>query len=62
MDRICVYAKDNDRVLEVMKNHAEEIKAEVLAEELIFGETDGYVKNWSINKEEVVMGVVIKQK
>ena len=40
-----------------MKAHQDEIKAEVLAEEMILGETDGYVKEWNINKEQVTMGV-----
>ena len=57
MDKIRVYAKDNDKVIEVMKAHQDEIKAEVLAEEMILGETDGYVKEWNINKEQVTMGV-----
>ena len=33
MDKIHIYAKDNDRILELMKNHKEEIMSEVLAED-----------------------------
>ena len=57
MDKIHIYAKDNDRILELMKNHKEEIMSEVLAEDMILGTTDGYVKEWNINKEPVVLGV-----
>ena len=57
MDKIRVYAKDNEKVLNIMKAHEDEIKAEVLAKELVLGETAGYEKEWNINKEQVTMGV-----
>ena len=57
MDKIHIYAKDNDKILELMKNHKEEIMSEVLAEDMTLGTTDGYVKEWNINKETVVLGV-----
>ena len=44
-----------------MNNHKEEIMSEVLAENMgTLNETDGYVKEWSINKENVVLGVARK--
>jgi isoleucyl-tRNA synthetase len=57
MDKIKVYAHGNDKIQEVMKAHEDEIKSEVLADEMVLGETDGYVKEWNINKETVTMGV-----
>ena len=57
MDKIHVYAKDNQRIMDIMENHRDEIMSEVLAEEITLNETDGYVKEWSINKENVVLGV-----
>ena len=57
MDKIHIYAKDNDKILELMKNHKKEIMSEVLAEDMTLGTTDGYVKEWNINKEPVVLGV-----
>ncbi|MDO5425780.1 MAG: isoleucine--tRNA ligase [Eubacteriales bacterium] len=57
MDRIKVYAKENDRILEILEANREEIKSEVLADEIVLGETDGYVKEWNINGETVTMGV-----
>ena len=57
MDKIHIYAKDNDKILELMKNHKEEIMSEVLAEDMTLGTIDGYVKEWNINKEPVVLGV-----
>ena len=60
MDKIHVYAKDNQRIMDIMENHRDEIMSEVLAEEITLNETDGYVKEWSINKENVVLGVTRK--
>ena len=57
MDKIRVYAKDNDKIVSIMKNHGDEIKSEVLAEELVTGETKGYEKEWNINSEKVTMAV-----
>ena len=57
MDKIVVYAHGNDKIQDVMKAHEDEIKSEVLAGEMVLGETDGYVKEWNINKEAVTMGV-----
>ena len=57
MDKIVVYAKDNDKLKGIMVNNSGEIKHDVLAEEIKFGETDGYEKAWDINGEKVVLGV-----
>ena len=57
MDKIRVSVKDNDKIIETMKANEVEIKSEVLAEEVVYGETDGYVKEWNINKEHVTLGV-----
>ena len=57
MDRICLYAMDNDRILSIIADHQDQICREVLADEVVTGSTSGYVKNWSINGELVVLGV-----
>ena len=57
MDKIRVYAKDNDKIVSIMKNHGDEIKSEVLAEDIVTGETKGYEKEWNINSEKVTMAV-----
>jgi isoleucyl-tRNA synthetase len=57
MDRIRVSVKDNDTITNLMKANQDEIKGEVLAEEIVLGATDGYVKEWNINKEKVTLGV-----
>ena len=56
-DKICLSAKDNSKIVDLMKAHEEEIKSEVLAKEMILGETKGYEKEWNINSEKVVLGV-----
>ena len=60
MDKIHVYAKDNQCIMDIMENHRDEIMSEVLAEEITLNEADGYVKEWNINKENVVLGVTRK--
>ena len=57
MDKIRIFVKDNDKIMNLMSSHAEEIKAEVLAQDIAIGEMDGYTKEWSINKEQVTLGV-----
>ena len=57
MDKICIYVKDNDKIVEIMKEHQDEIMKDVLADNVVTGETEGYVKEWNINKEKVTLGV-----
>ncbi len=57
MDRIKVYAKDNDKIAKILADNKDTIMVEVLADDIISGETDGYVKDWNINGEDVTLGV-----
>ena len=57
MDKIRIFVKDNDKIMNLMSSHAEEIKSEVLAQDIALGQMDGYTKEWSINKEQVTLGV-----
>ena len=57
MDRIVVYAEGNDRIAEIMQANDETIRGDVLADRIVIGSIDGYVKEWSINKEKVTLGV-----
>ena len=57
MDKITVYCQGNDKIAELLTSHRETILSEVLAFEVRIGETKGYVKDWSINGEEVTLGV-----
>ena len=57
MDKIVVYCQGNDKIAELLTSHREAIQLEVLALEVRIGETKGYVKDWSINGEDVTLGV-----
>ena len=57
MDKICVSVKDNDKIAQIIQAHEDEIKEEVLAENIVLGNTDGYEKEWNINKETVTISV-----
>ncbi|MFR3729111.1 isoleucine--tRNA ligase [Lacrimispora sp.] len=57
MDHIVVYSKDNEKIAEILRAHEEEVKSEVLAENVILDKTSGYVKEWNINGENVTLGV-----
>ena len=57
MDKIRVYARDNRKIEEILAEHGEEIRSEVLAEEIILDRTQGYEKEWNINSEKVMMAV-----
>ena len=57
MDNINIYASGNDKIEAFLKKNEEAIKKEVLAKNIIIGSTNGYVKEWSINDENVTFGV-----
>ncbi len=60
MDHIEVYQEGNDVIKGIFERNIEEIKSEVLAKEIVLGEVKGFTKEWSINGENVVLGVVKK--
>ena len=57
MDKITVYAKGNGRIAALLNKNADEVKAEVLATAIELEKTEGYVKEWNINGEDVTLGV-----
>ncbi|WP_434310272.1 isoleucine--tRNA ligase [Hominifimenecus sp. rT4P-3] len=57
MDHIRISVAENAKIENLLKVHGEEVKPEVLAEELVFNEKIGYSKEWSINGEMVTLGV-----
>ena len=57
MDRIHVYADGNDKIAEILKRNSDGIKEKVLADNIILGDVDGYVKEWNINGEIVTLAV-----
>ena len=57
MDHISVYQANNDKIAELMKSNADEIKSEVMADYIHLGEMKGFTKEWNINGETVMLGV-----
>ena len=57
MDKIRLYARDNDRITEILQKFGEQIRQDVLAEEIVTGQMGGYEKEWNINGEKVTLGV-----
>ncbi len=57
MDKIVVNVDKNDTIKAIMENNLDEIKSEVLADNVIFGKIKGYVKELNINGEKVTFGV-----
>ncbi|MGO5550604.1 isoleucine--tRNA ligase [Wansuia hejianensis] len=57
MDRIHVFAKGNETISRILTEHGDEIRSEVLADQIVLGETRGYEKEWNINSEKVTMAV-----
>ena len=56
-DRIKFYVDENDKILEIVQNNKDKIKAAVLADEIISGSVSGFTKEWNINGEAVKFGV-----
>ena len=56
-DKIVISCKGNEKIEQLIKANADQIKSEVLAVDVKFDEANGYVKDWSINGENVTMGV-----
>ena len=57
LDRIRVTYSGSDVVAAVIERNADTLKTEVLADALTAGEHKGYVKDWSVNGEDVTFSV-----
>ncbi len=58
MDHIKVYQTGNETIKAILERNTDEIKSEVLAEELITDTAEGFAKEWNINGETVTLGVM----
>ncbi len=56
-DKIVISCKGNEKIEALIQANADQIKSEVLAVDVKLDEADGYVKEWSINGENVTLGV-----
>jgi isoleucyl-tRNA synthetase len=57
MDHIILSQTGNDTIKAIMERNADEIKSEVLADELILDVAQGSTKEWILNGENVTLGV-----
>ena len=57
MDHIAVSFTADEKVTDIFNKYGEEIKSEVLAEEIVGGQLRGYEKDWNINGEQVKLAV-----
>ena len=57
MNHINVFQDGNDKLAEILKKHTEEIKKEVLADNILIGTMGGYTTEWDINGEKGMFGV-----
>ena len=57
MDKIAVYAKNNDKLKGIMEANKSTITHDVLAEDIIFDSVEGYEKAWDINDEKITLAV-----
>ena len=57
MDKIVVNVTNNDKVKDVVERNIDEIKSEVLADNVEFDTIKGYEKEWNINGEKVTLSV-----
>ena len=57
VDHIRVYEQGNDKIKEIINANESQIKADVLADEVILDKVEGYTADWKINGEAVTLGV-----
>ena len=57
MDKIRVYVKDNEKIDQILKKYEKDILGDVMADEILYDQASGYVKDWNINGEAVTLGV-----
>ena len=57
VDHITVYATGNDKLVDIMSRNEDFLKKVVLADKVVYGSTDGFVKEWNINGEDITLAV-----
>lgn len=57
VDHIIVYAAGNDKLVDIMNRNEDFLKKVVLADKVVYGSTEGFVKEWNINGEDITLAV-----
>ena len=55
-DKIGISLGDNQVIENIFRSREDQIKSEVLAEDVVYGKVSGYEKDWKINSENVKLG------
>ena len=56
-DRITVFAAGNDKLTDILSRNEDMVKSIVLCNGITYGSTDGFIKEWNINGENITLGV-----
>ena len=57
VDHITVCAAGNDKLVDIMSRNEDFLKKVVLADQVVYGSTEGFVKEWNINGEDITLAV-----
>ena len=57
VDHITVYAAGNDKLVDIMSRNEDFLKKVVLADKVVYGSTEGFVKEWNVNGEDITLAV-----
>ena len=57
VDHITVYVAGNDKLVDIMSRNEDFLKKVVLADKVVYGSTEGFVKEWNINGEDITLAV-----
>lgn len=57
VNHITLSVTGNNKVIEIVKKNVSDIQSDVLADEVVFGQIDGYTKSWNLNGEDVTLSV-----
>ena len=57
VDHITVYAAGNDKLVDIMSRNEDFLKKVVLADKVVYGSIEGFVKEWNINGEDITLAV-----
>ncbi len=56
-DYIEFYVSGNEELAKIIKNNEQEICEDVLSKKVIYGNVDGFIKDWDINGQNITLGV-----
>lgn len=57
VNHITLSVTGNNKVIEIVKKNISDVKSDVLADEVVFEQIDGYTKSWNLNGEDVTLSV-----